>query len=425
MFLRKHFSKRTSFFATVFFITNGFIVGLSRIVQYQSFVMLFMLTALYFLSISTTSKKCRVKGIYIGFLCWALSILTHYDGIFITPIVLLLLYKWFSKYGNLYIKHLIMAIALSGLLLSIFYLPFIFNITEDTRSYWLDRITGKEGEISSSSYMFKVYNPIYTLYIYLLLIAFGVLDILIKVKENFAKNYQLLFWLAWTLFPYITMEIIVTEPGTHIYTYLIPAFLIAGLGIDFFWGILSLKSISLISKYKTQFKTCLLATTVIGFIFLFVQSYWIYVDHWGGEYPWEEKKFLIWTLSPPDRVNYHLRLYGFPYNRNWKEINNFLSENNNFTYYSSNERDSISRFYVPLPLDNENAELFIFVHTPQNGYGRKDQIEQDSLKEIVLNTAPFYIIKNEDEAVVEFFDLTLKTKNNLRSLLEKNTSPKQ
>ena len=72
-----HFSKKIAFFGAFFLATNGFFVAFSRIIQYQSFVILFMIVSLYFFTLSFKKKKWKIKGLYFGFISWAFSCLSH------------------------------------------------------------------------------------------------------------------------------------------------------------------------------------------------------------------------------------------------------------------------------------------------------------------------------------------------------------
>jgi len=65
-FVRINFGKKIAFYSSLFFATNGLLVAFSRIVQYQSFVILFMIASLYYLSLAITDDRYKVKGIYYG-----------------------------------------------------------------------------------------------------------------------------------------------------------------------------------------------------------------------------------------------------------------------------------------------------------------------------------------------------------------------
>ena len=88
--------------------------------------------------------------------------------------------------------------------------------------------------------------------------------------------------------------------------------ILMGYGIDRVFEIVKNKSLQ-ITGYAAL---CVLT------LFLFLQANAIFVDH-TKEYPWEDKKFLIFTMTRPTPV-FHLSMFGFPYNREWKQIAELL-----------------------------------------------------------------------------------------------------
>ena len=67
----RHFGQRIAVCATLILSINGLLVGLARIVQYQSFVILFSLLALFCFSLALQEQRWKIMGIYAGMLCWA------------------------------------------------------------------------------------------------------------------------------------------------------------------------------------------------------------------------------------------------------------------------------------------------------------------------------------------------------------------
>ncbi|MFA6981800.1 MAG: glycosyltransferase family 39 protein [Patescibacteria group bacterium] len=379
-----HYNKRVALFSSLFFSFNGFFVAFSRIIQYQSFVILFMLISLYFFSLSIKEKKWEIKGLYAGFIFWALSILSHYDGIFIFPFAAYLLFIWLSDHRKS-LKHLFLSAAIFLTLLLVFYVPFALSITPGTSSYWHGRLVGTGGKISSSTYLFSVYQPIYVIHFYILFgIIGGVLvlfesllqtflhkitnktgriaNFLTKMEVNTSSGTGLLKnlgLLLWFFIPFLFLEVVVTLPGTHIYSYLIPVFIFLGLSLNtierFFCKVL--KSLSLRIVYTIL--------TCVFFVFLFLQSYTIYANH-KEEYPWEQEYFLLWELPKPNHL-YHLSMFGFPYFRNWDEIGNLIRTTAPAgTYYSTNERESIARYHIDLLKDTDLAGYYVYIRNPQS-----------------------------------------------------------
>jgi hypothetical protein len=377
-----HFGKRTAFFASLFFATNGFLVAFSRIVQYQSFVILFMLLALYLFALAVSDEKLKIKGIYFGLICWAISILAHYDGAFIAPMLLYYFIMWVRKYGltKRNVAHLLGAAAIAGALLLSFYIPFVLTLSAGTRSYWANRIVNSNGKSSSSVYLFNVYQPLGALEIYkvcaICFVAFMAYLAITLVKRykkslsitqmlapvSYGGDFSLLTGLlAWFAVPFLFMEVYVYTPGTHIYTYLIPAFMLFGVGINFVYVWLG----QLLKTQVVGYAVFGLVTT--AFLFLGYQSFSIFVTR-VGNYPWDNAKFLIWHITMPSDEGYNLSMFGFPYNGYWDQVAAYIksSADTDITAYSTNEKSTLSNFYIPLKRNEIAAGYYIKIAHPQS-----------------------------------------------------------
>ncbi|HOM78309.1 MAG TPA: phospholipid carrier-dependent glycosyltransferase [bacterium] len=361
-------SRKLAFFASFFLATNGFFIGFSRIVQYQSFVIFFMILSLYFMTLAIEKDSWKNKGLLLGFSCWALSILSHYDGVFIFPFVLYLMYAWAKKYNQLNFKALVRSFWLPALFFTLlilaFYVPFVLELSKSTLDYWQGRIAGTGNKISSSIYLFRVYQPIYAIYIYLILGSLGTLKILATIlvnfkKKNFDKCFLYISILLWFVIPFVFLEGYVKIPGTHIYTYLLPGFIGMALGIRLIEKSLT-KFLGRIAFARFLF---FLGVSVV-FTFLFMQSNQVFVDH-QKEYPWESEEFFIWTFPKPTPI-FHLSMFGFPYYRNWDEIGRFVMNSENNGFYATNERESIARYHVRLQKSTNDAGHFIYIKNPQS-----------------------------------------------------------
>jgi len=378
-FVENTFNKKVAFYSSLFFATNGFLVALSRISQYQSFVILFMMMSIYMAERSIKDERYKKKGIFLSFLFWAFSILFHYDGVFIAPVIFYFVFLWSKKYvkefnrNDPFFKHFLTTILLSASLLAIFYVPFILNLSQNTLSYWGGRISGEvSAKLSSSKYLFTVYQPIYAIHFYTFLFLVGIIYIFVPIIKKYFSNIKYtklipqytfnkaltIFVLIWFLSPLIFLEGLIYIPGTHIYGYLVPMFIFLALGIVFIEKILE--------KFKKYFLPSVISYTGLFFLFLFLflQSHAIFVDH-SREYPWESENFLIWEFPSPTPI-FHLSMFGFPYYRNWEGIGNVVMASDNNGYYSTNERKSIARFFVPLRKSTDNAGHFIHIINPQS-----------------------------------------------------------
>jgi len=378
-FVKNIFNEKVAFYASLFFATNGFLVALARISQYQSFVILFMILAVYTANLSITNEGYKKKGLFLAFTFWSFSILFHYDGVFIAPIIFYFVFLWIKKYiktfnkSDPFYKHLLLTLAFSGFILSLFYIPFIFNLSQNTLSYWGGRISGEvSGKLSSSKYLFTVYQPIYAIHFYTLLFFVGFFYVFVPYLKKYLTRIKLIrllpeyefkkgvttFTLLWFLLSIVFFEGLIYIPGTHVYNYLIPMFIFLALGIVFIENMLQ--------KFSKYFIPSVISYSglLVLFTFLFLQSYSIFVDH-DREYPWESEEFLIWEFPEPTPI-YHLSMFGFPYYRNWEGIRDAIMASDNNGYYSTNERKSIVRFYIPFSKSTDDAGHFIHILNPQS-----------------------------------------------------------
>jgi 4-amino-4-deoxy-L-arabinose transferase-like glycosyltransferase len=396
-FVKMHFGRRAAFFSGFLFAVNGFLIAFSRIVQYQSLVIFFMVLALYLFSISSSNPKYKFWGLFGALVSWALSILAHYDGIFIAPFMLFLLIRWFKAYYHENPKNTILTFIAAALLpiflILAFYLPYFLSIASDTLKYWEGRISGSvSGKISSSKYLFRVYQPIYVIHIYAALSALGFVYILYRaiVERRLSADY--VFLLLWVAAPLAFMEFFVSVPGTHIYTYLIPLTIVLSLGL-----ILIQKIVYLI--FKERFGAVIFQTCVTYvFLFMFAQMYAIYVDNYR-EYPWESEKFLFWELHQPTPT-YHLSLFGFPYNRNWDGVKKYIESFPEITAYSGNERTALSRYYIKLQKDANIAGFYIYIRNPQT---LTNDITHEKVLYWMNNHEPLYVYSKNGQDLTSIY----------------------
>ncbi len=375
--IQYHFGKKIAFYSACFLATNGFFVAFSRIFQYQTGVILFAILCLYFLTVAVYLDRFRIWGLYLGLMSWAISILFHYDGVFIAPFAFYLLYRWWKQSAlpqRVKIKHFVLAGAMSALMLMVFYVPFVLSLSQDTLGYWNQRITTDLGKISSSQYLFKVYQPIGALQIYAVLFAFGTVYFLLgttKLKLSLVRSifdrstdvdpFGFLFLALWFLLPFLFMEVYVTTPGTHIFTYLLPARVFLGGGLKWIEDLLSR---AFAGKNLLLGRSIFGVSTGLVVAFLFLESWTVFVDH-SIEYPWGSKPFLIWTLPQPNWA-YDVSLYGFPYYRDWDGIRSFVKQHPDIKAYVTNEREKIPLFYLPIAASTYDAGFYIQIARPQS-----------------------------------------------------------
>jgi len=366
--VKNFYNQKIALYATIFFATSGFLVAFSRIVQYQSFVILFGLVSIFLGQKFIESKKYLF--VYLSIFSLALSLLFHYDGVFFGVALAFLYLKelYFErKNKKIWINFIVSGILLISILAS-FYVPLVLNLDNASLEYFRERIEGVGGDnkISSSLFNFNLYQPYFSLYAY---IIFGILGLFSFIKNY--KNYTSLTIILWFMVAFIFMETLIQSPGTHIYTYLIPLMIILGVGVDFCIKVFKNKILNYLS----------ISIFIILTTHLFLQSYVLFVEN-STEYPWQEKKiyyFDLKRLTQADNRNYYLSIFGFPYNRNWMEIREFLKDYNG--EYDSSEKNSIASFYLQNMRFKNNSKTYVEIEFPQS-FSRANRRDYTPLKTI-------------------------------------------
>jgi hypothetical protein len=396
--IKQHIGKRPALFAALFMAINGLFVGLTRIVQYQAYVLLFSITALYFFSLAIYSPRWKITGIYSGFAFWTLAVLTHYDSVFISPFVAFLLYRWYRGNSEQSVAARLRRIGMpagAGLVILVsFYAFLLLSASPDSQAYWLGRLTGGGDTVGipSSIVTFQLYNPLFVLPIY---VGLGLFSI-VEIKRT-------LPFIGWFLFAWIVMELLVNDPGTHIYTYLLPASVFLGIGLDRL--VETLRKISPVHIFGTAG----LILPVVVFGGLFGLSHLIFVDH-TPEYPWEARGFLFWKIERPSS-EYKLWVFGFPYRRHWEEIGEFATSAGDRKYLT-NEKDSIAEYYLAPLSRSGDPDLYIQIMNPQSFIER---LANEKIRYWTRHYPPDRTYQNGEQVVAEIYLLPPGTLDEIRA----------
>lgn len=354
IFVRQNFGFRVAMFSTLLFSLNGFYIAFSRTAQYQVLYLLFGFLALIF-----SKHSYFVSGSF-----FALALLSHYDALFfIIPLFFLV-----QKRG--FIKILFTGIAVSLL----FYLPNIALGYFGTNTFWYiaRRLAGEEYLKNNSLYTAFVYNP---LYIYLI-ILFSV-SILGYIKS---REFKYAYFLSvWLLVPFVTFQLMVLNPGTHIHNYYLPLFIFGGLGLDY------------LSKKLGRFRWVGLAVFATSSLTILLIQMWTFIPGINNGYPWKETDFVgikVDRASP----DYHLYLYGFPYYRGWDKLKEYGGLKNGMRNFYTNDNETVAEYYlygVPYSAPGIGffPQYYIEVFTPQ-ALRQKLLIDLTNYKEVDAGVFP-------------------------------------
>lgn len=333
-------SSLTGLLAALLLSFCGFIVGFGRIAQYQSLNLLFSFLALWFYSIGLFGSgacgtvllgRTALRRSLLGTLFLSLSLLSHWDAVFILPMVIYIFIR-FLLAKDVPIKRKLVLIGANFILGCVLLLPFLIPYvghqlnSDENMAYFSRRVSMGYSNTNRYKQLVDLYNPFVTFWFYVIAGVLGMLCV--------KKSY---IFTIWFLIAFSIFEIFVRKPGTHIYNFIVPLTILCAIGI-----------VELL-KFLPKFARILPVVILIGlYSFFLYQAFVVFVDH-RVEYPWQQETFFGYK-TPNYHIEDKLPLFGFPLNRYWKEINVYVNEmkakNNERFGYISNEVKTISEFYM-------------------------------------------------------------------------------
>ena len=335
LFEKSIYSNHIATIASFMFSLSGFFIAFGRTVQYQSLVLLFGIGAvLLFLY-----KRPILSGIMLG-----LGLLSHYDAIFyFTPIATLIFLIEFKNYKKI-TQFVLSMLLIAAPFYILYFLSGNFNL--NTLPYIQNRVSGNGVLPNNSLLTISTYNPNY---LYIIVLAFSLFAIF-KTVKNIKHYYQFpeqIVLISWFLFPFILFEVIFSSPGTHILNYLVPIIILSAVGIIEVFNFLKNKIVKSIGVVMIHLIIISITITQIN---TFTPSF-----HQG--YPW---------INNISKDKFQLFLYGFPYERGWKEIGIYLLAQRDFDNFYTNDDIEAAAFYLyPKPTFKYNPTYYVEVFNNQ------------------------------------------------------------
>ncbi len=391
----KSLNRNTAIITTLLLATSGLLIAFARIVQYQTFVMLFSLLAIYTLHLYFQRRE--EKFLNISAILSAVSLLFHYDSLsFILPIVLILA---FTRSFKALFKYLVLV----GVIVAFFYIPFVLTPTFKTTLFFLlgERISSgtSHDSIFYSAKLLFIYHPKELLVLY----GLGFLTVFTKFMKN-ASKFESVGWLTalalillrfylqtsnivliysstlvfclltlnlltktakakpkfenlielWFLISFTSYAVFMTLPLTHIYNFFIPFFILVGIEFT------SLKST------KKALTAGIIALVLIVTASTLSFNFAAFIDT-SPEYPWNSKNYIFGQMPQNVAEGEEVKgIFGFPYYRNWREIKSFI-DTKGFSTYNSNEKYRLVKYYMkPHEWIYDNVRYYIYIKLPQS-----------------------------------------------------------
>jgi len=344
----------TAVAGALLFAVNGFTVGLGKIVQYHSFVMLFSASSLYLLY--SYSKSSKLKTLILGVAAFSIGFYFHWDIVYMGPIILVYFLRGAKK------TH-ILPFLLSALPILLLYLiPYVLASGEAGTAAYLSGRAGLAGDISlqerleNYKYIINLYNPFLFLNFFVFALVFSVFSI--KKKQ---------FEYLWLVIVVLVFLFFIKNPGTHIYIALLPLFVCFSLALN--W----------VLKKTEKVGYVIFGGPILVLIAFFTyQSYILFVDL-EKEYPWQRESFFNgWETIEYTHENSSRYMIGFPINRYFKEaateLRKMYPDYEEFTF-DTNENNKIAEFYLELDKDGSDKMFLFAVKDPASfvfdtGFGK-------------------------------------------------------
>jgi hypothetical protein len=330
------FNWRVALIASALFAVTGFGIAFGRIIQYQSFVMLWGTMALFHATRYRHSAHGEAADLWLTALFLSGGLLAHYDTVLVVPAAAWLVLSRLWAERTVVWQEWLGATLLGTAVLALFYVPFFLspNFTRTLNYLMYDRV-GANTAISPARWsgpavwqMVTFYNSTYTIVGLVLLILIG-LAYLWQQRSHFAAVLHLLA-------PLIFYVGVTVDPRTHVYTLFPGATILAAIGGDYLWR--------QNGGRRHIYRSCLMIAA--GVLFVLVSAfytYFLYVDVTNERVrTWDESRppgyWTSWQQAP------RYGLFGFPYQAGWRVVADLPGLGDG--WYASNEKAEVTRWYT-------------------------------------------------------------------------------
>ncbi len=329
----------------------GLLVALGRVVQYQSFCILFILLTAHFLF--RWLRKDEPLLLYPGLLSYALGGLTHYDALAFAPSLGVILIAGFWQHrsrARSHLKHLSIAGLMGVVLVGLFYIPFMLHpIFPSEKAYLLRRIASGWGmkTFTSTQALLGLYLPPLYLAFTIPLLVFGVACVL---RRRDLPGLIILFWFFSVFAFYMLLG---GDPRSHVYNFFSPGVVLVAIGMEGVVGCARTRPI----------QRCLETGLWVLIIAFGCATYYMLVDH-TVEHPWYGKTLFGYPLPNVEarRID---GVFGFPYQRGLPRVGELFRSGELRGSFDSNERGGMADYYFrsrrAIPPD-----YYIYVHRPSS-----------------------------------------------------------
>jgi hypothetical protein len=339
---RRFFHGNVAWLAGLLLAICGFGLAFSRIVQYQTLVMLW--GALSLLSAARFRRRGRRIDLWLAAVFLAGGLLAHYDAILVAPAVAWQLLARVRDKRRIVWQHWLIAALLAGGILALFYLPYILNPNfERTFRYLLgDRVGTEESGLPfgwsgpAVWQMITFYNSLWYIIGLLAFLAIGLWR-LIRQRNSLAGRRNSTAAALYFLVPALFYTLIVTDPRTHVYTLFPGAVILAAVGLNTVYEHLQQRGAGWLLWGRVLLAGWLILSTLYVYL-LFIDVSPERQRTWSENRPLPFLYPTTWEEPPL------FGLFGFPHQAGWRLASDLLPPE---AYpYASNEEEEITNWYM-------------------------------------------------------------------------------
>ena len=355
---RRWFSHRVGAAAALFFAIGGFGIAFSRVVQYQSLVVLW--GALSLLAAVRYGRERRTADLFLSVVLLAGGMLAHYDAILYAPAVAWTLVGADLRRWRFNWRGWALSLFAGAAMGALFYVPFALHPTfEKTFAYLVGDRVGLSGGAVTLGWggapawqMSTFYNSIWYVVGLILLSAAGLL-LLARRKTHFATFLYFAVPAAFYL-------LLVRDPRTHVYTIFPGAAVLAALGFGGIWERIrgtGNRPLAVVAAICAA--AWLLIVTLYPFL-LFIDVTPERQRNWAMNRPSPVLYPVTWS-EPPE-----YGLFGFPHQAGWRAARALIPAEG--FPYGSNEEEEITNWYMAQAPRTHcaNFQTFVLVENAQD-----------------------------------------------------------
>lgn len=445
---RRFFGPVAGWVAASLLAVDGYFIGFSRIVQYQSIVFLMVVLVAGTVYQYYEDSRTEEKHLYLAALFFATGVLAHYEAAIVAlPAAYLGIKAWQQPGSTLRsVRNLLLPALLALAILLLFYVPFSMH-PRFARTF--SEITGNRigtgypynnladfftrTIIYSSTYYFAVVTIALSaglLVIYrrtfrpaafwfatgilvLMLVAFfaspdwleiGGTDYawlafaITLVPAVFGSRVSVEERASWLWFSavFIMALFFVQKPRTHVYDFFIPMSLIVGNTAALGWHAL---------KARTGRRRALaiaVPTAAVVIVVFANYGYWMFVHNRVEVLrTWEQNRPAgYWTPMAEARQN---AIFGFPFKNGWKVVGALYADGTLDAPYARNGKRGVSNWYTRGSAEcSRDAQYFVF--TPWNEATNKGLIDPPRRPTSEDGYELIHVVKVNGETRLEIFE---------------------